>query len=73
MAGAVSLTSRGEGVSLALIGQPSSDGVTIKTLYEVDVLLPTILDHTDHPRTPSFHTELVKTESDFIVISVDNG
>ena len=31
-----SLTSWGEGASLALIGHPSSDGVTIKILYGVD-------------------------------------
>ena len=34
----VSLTSWGEGASLALIGHLSSDGVTIKILYGVDVL-----------------------------------
>ena len=33
-----SLTSWGEGASLALVGHPSSDGVTIKTPYGVDVL-----------------------------------
>ena len=33
-----SLTSWGEGASLALVGYPSSDGVTIKMLYGVDVL-----------------------------------
>ena len=33
-----SLTSWGEGASLALVGHPSSDGVTIKMPYEVDVL-----------------------------------
>ena len=27
----------------------------------------------DQPRTPSFHTGLVKTKSDFIVWSVENG
>ena len=35
----VSLTSWGEGASLALVGQPSSDGITIKIPYGVDVLL----------------------------------
>ena len=35
----ISLTSWGEGASLALVGQPSSDGITIKIPYEVDVLL----------------------------------
>ena len=34
----VSLTSWGEGASLALVGHPSSDGVTIKMPYRVDVL-----------------------------------
>ena len=34
----VSLTSWGEGASLALVGHPSSDGVTIKMPYGVDVL-----------------------------------
>ena len=35
----VSLTSWGEGASLALVGHPSSDGITIKIPYGVDVLL----------------------------------
>ena len=35
----VSLTSWGEGASLSLVGYPSSDGVTIKIPYGVDVLL----------------------------------
>ena len=34
----VSLISSGEGASLALVGHPSSDGVTIKMPYGVDVL-----------------------------------
>ena len=33
-----SLTSWGEGASLALVGHPSSDGATIKMPYRVDVL-----------------------------------
>ena len=33
-----SLTAWGEGASLALVGDPSSDGVTIKMPYGVDVL-----------------------------------
>ena len=33
-----SLTSWGEGASLALVGHPSSDGVTIKMPYGIDVL-----------------------------------
>ena len=52
-----SLTSLG-GASLALVGNPSSDGVTISF---------------DQLRTPSFPIGLVKTESDFIVRSVETG
>ena len=33
------LLGRREGASLALVGDPSSDGITIKILYGVDVLL----------------------------------
>ena len=33
-----SLTSWGKGASLALVGDPSSDGAMIKILYGVDVL-----------------------------------
>ena len=33
-----SLTAWGEGASLALVGDPSSDGVTIKLPYGVDFL-----------------------------------
>ena len=36
--GEKSLTSWGEGASLALVGHPSSDGVTIKMPYGVDAL-----------------------------------
>ena len=39
MSSGVSLTSRREGASLALVGRPSSDGNTIKIPYDVDVLL----------------------------------
>ena len=39
MSSGASLTSWGEGASLALVGHPSSDGVTIKMSYGVDVLL----------------------------------
>ena len=53
----------GEGASLALVGHPSSDGVTIKMPCRVNVLL----------RTPSFGIGLVKTESGFIVRSVETG
>ena len=35
----VSLTSLGEGVSLALVGHPFSYGITIKIPYGVDILL----------------------------------
>ena len=35
----VSLTLWGEGASLALAGHPSSEGITIKISYRVDVLL----------------------------------
>ena len=48
--------------SLALVGQPSSDGVTIKMPYGVDVL-----------HWPAFPVGLVKTESGFIVRSVETG
>ena len=34
-----SFTSCGEGASLALVGHPSGDGVTVKMPYGVDVLL----------------------------------
>ena len=34
-----SLTLWGEGASLTLVGHPSSDGITIKITYGVDVLL----------------------------------
>ena len=35
----VSVTSWGEGAYLALVGHPSSDGITIKIPFGVDVLL----------------------------------
>ena len=38
MSSGASLTSWEEGASLALVDHPSSDGVTIKMPYEVDVL-----------------------------------
>ena len=63
MSSGVSLTSWGEGASLALVGHPSSDGVTIKILYGVDVLLQW---PTSHPIIP---IGLFKT--DFIVRSVE--
>ena len=55
-----------EGASLALVGHPSSDGVTIKMPYWVDVFI-------DQLCTPSFPIGLVKTESGFIVRSVETG
>ena len=60
------LTSWGEGASLALVGHPSSDGVTIKMPYGVDVFI-------DQLRTPSFPIGLIKTESGFIVRSVETS
>ena len=38
-----SLTSWGEGVSLALVGHQSSDGVTVKMPHDIDVLDPPAL------------------------------
>ena len=64
MSSGASLTSWGEGASLALVGHPSSDGVTIKMSFGVDVL---------HRHTPSFPIGFVKTESGFIVRSVESG
>ena len=66
MSSGVSLTSWGESASLALVGHPPSDGVTIKMPYGVDVF-------TDQLLTPSFPIGLVKTESGFIVRSVETG
>ena len=63
-----SLTSWGEKASLALVGLASSDGVTIKIPYRVDVF-----STFDQPCTPSFLIGLVKTESDFIIRSVETG
>ena len=63
----VSLTSWGEGASLAFVGHPTSDGVTINISYGVDVL------YIDQPRTPPFPIGLVTTESDFVVSSVETG
>ena len=54
-----SVLPQGEGASLALVGHPSSDGVTVKMPYWVDVLhLP---------------IGLIKTESGFIVRLVETG
>ena len=48
----VSLASWGEGASLALIGHPTSDGITTKIPYWVDV-------YVDQLHTPSFPIRLV--------------
>ena len=48
----VSLALSGEGSSLALIGLRSSDGVTIKIAYELDVLL-------HQPASHPFFSQLV--------------
>ena len=68
MSSGVSLTLCGKGASLALVSYPSSDGVTIKVTYGVDVLLqwPAFC-------TLSFLIRFAKTESNFIVRSVDTG
>ena len=63
----VSLISWGEVGSLALLGHPFTDGITIKIPYRVDVILHQQL------HTPSFLIGLVKTKSDFIVRSVETG
>ena len=56
----------GESASLALVGHPCSDGVMMKMPYGVDVL-----------HRPAWHSIfsywLVKTESGFIVRSVETG
>ena len=44
----------------------NNDGITIKMPYRVDVNI-------DQLRTPSFPVGLVKTESGFIVRSVETG
>ena len=49
-----------------MVGHPSSDGVAIKMPYGVDVLHEPALH-------PSFPIGLVKTESSFIVRSVETG
>ena len=57
----------GESTSLALVGHPSRDGVTIKILYDRRFITSTSLT------IPSFPNGLVKTESDVIVRSVETG
>ena len=66
MTSGASLTTWREGASLSLVGRPSSDGVSIKMPYGVDVFI-------DQLRTPSFPIGLIKTESGFIVRSVETG
>ena len=56
-----------EGTSLILVGHPSSDDVQIKVPYGVNILLHPPASH------PSFPIGLVKTESDFIIRSVETG
>ena len=63
----VSLTSWGESASLALVGNSSSDGITIKIPYGLKFYC------NDQPCTPSFPVGLVKTKSNFIVRSIQTG
>ena len=65
MCSGVSLTSSGEGASLALVGHPSIDGITIKICYVEDVLLHW------QALTLSFAIGLVKIKSDSTVRSVE--
>ena len=67
MSNGASLTSWGEGASLALVGHPSSDVAMIEIPYGVDVY------YINQPCTPSFPTGLVKTESDVIDRSFETG
>ena len=60
-----SLTSWGEGASLALVGHHSSDGVTTKILYGVDVFLNWSFCF---PCTPSFPIGLVKIGFDLTLL-----
>ena len=62
-----SLTSWVEGSSLASVGHPSSDAVTVKMPYGVDVL------HWPASHQPSFPIGLVKTKSGFILTSIETG
>ena len=61
----VSHTKWGESASLALVGHASSDSVTIKIPDRINVLLHQPALH------PIFPIGLIKTESDFIVRSVE--
>ena len=66
MSSKASLTLWEEGTSLALVGHPSSDSVTIKIpmgqMFYIDQL-----------HTPPFPIGLVKTESGFIITSFETG
>ena len=64
MSSSASLTSWGEGGSLALVDHSFKDGVTIKMAYGVDVRHRPALH-------PSFPIGLFKTESGFIARSVE--
>ena len=68
MSSRASRISWGESASLAVVGHSSSDGVTKKIPYVVDVL-----QHcpASHPIYSFCVFVLVKTESDFIIISVE--
>ena len=61
-------TSWGEAVCLVLVCHPSSGCITIKIPYGVDVLL-----HRPASHPIFFPIGLIKTESDFIVRSVETG
>ena len=65
MSSRVSLTLWGEGTTLALVGQTSSDGIMIKMPYGVDVLHCFFFF--------VFFFGLVKTKSDFIITSVETS
>ena len=73
MSSRVSLTSWGEGASLALVGHPFNDGITTKIPYGVDVLLCRPSFRIGLVKTKSDFIGLVKAKSDFIVRSVDTG
>ena len=62
-----SLTSLGEGASLAVAGRSSSDGMTIK------IPMGSMFFYIDQVGTPSFPIGLVKPGSGFIVRSVETG
>ena len=57
----------GKGASLALVGHPFSDIITIKLPYGE------MFYYVDQFCTPSFPIGLVKTKSDFIVRPIETG